>query len=118
MIHRRIHISLSSLAAHPITSVNDYVVGLQKRSLDVRFSSADYGLQELTSQLTTGFREYVAVVDDLTVLIHCGNDTRLCDVNLPWNDVRVNIHFSLEVLPEWAELLKKTKVLLSAMKQV
>jgi hypothetical protein len=113
---RRINISLSSLAAYPIMSVDDYVNGLQKRGLEARLSPAEYGLQELTSPLTKGFREYVAAVDDdLKIRIHCDLS---CGTNIAWNDIRVNVYFSRTILPEWVDLLKRTKALLSAMKKV
>jgi hypothetical protein len=61
---RKISIGLSSLAENPLQSVDDAVKSLDSKDLKPRIVAAEYGLQQLLTNLRHGTRDYIATADD------------------------------------------------------
>jgi hypothetical protein len=124
---RRINISLSSLAEHPLQSVDDLVKSLDRQDLEPRIIAAEYGLQELVSnQKTGGIPDYIATTDDQArFLIRCVVENNAkqagksypCDSKFPLGDLNVDVNFTTVVLPEWKELFAKVRALITAIQR-
>jgi hypothetical protein len=123
---RKVNIGLSSLAEHPLQSVDDVVKRLDERALKPRIVAAEYGLHQLLTSLKHGARDYIATTDDQSsFLISCDPEDNakpagqvyLCDSKIPLGDLNVNISFTSLVLPEWRELFAKVRALVASIQR-
>lgn len=122
----RMTIALSSLEENPLQSVDDAVKSLDSKGLKPRIITADYGLQELVSNLRRGTTDYIATTDDQArFFIRCdpldpakqADQVYRCDSKVALGDLNVDVNFTNLILPEWKQLFAKVRVFITAMQR-
>jgi hypothetical protein len=113
-----------SLIEGTVRTVTQQVERLNELRAAPEISGAGYGLKELRSDLSKGFREYIASPDHgPEYLIHCDqseNEKILyhsCTADFEYLDLKVNLHFNSPFLSDWREIHRKTVNLLDSMRR-
>jgi vacuolar-type H+-ATPase subunit C/Vma6 len=118
-------LSLLSLEEHPLTRPVETVIrNLENSGYEPTLKPAEYGLTELSSNLTKGhqYREFIAKVGrDQRFMIVCSPPRQQfignCELEFQNLDIKVNVHVSFAHLKDWQEIHNKTVSLLNEVRK-